>query len=161
MRFLPSPSPLSLFPPVRCCVAKNSFAPTATDSIIHGRTAPPNRASPRRRRRADQRRPHTNGTRHSRRPTPTTTLYLYASRKPVRPHELSRVSRNSTLQRAARETMGAMPSPTRVLPRVLTVDDPEKRHWNGATRWCVRLISSFFSLSFSTIVQRNDTPERD
>jgi hypothetical protein len=79
-------------------VAKNSFAPTATDSIIHGRTAPPNRASPRCRRRADQRRPHTNGTRHSRRPTPTTTLYLYASRKPVRPHELSRVSRNSTLQ---------------------------------------------------------------
>jgi hypothetical protein len=61
--------------------------------------------------RADQCSPHTNGTRHSRRPTLTTTLYLYASRKPVRPHELSRISRNSTLQRAERETVGSMPLP--------------------------------------------------
>jgi hypothetical protein len=49
--------------------------------------------------------------RHLRRPTLTTTLYLYASRKPVRPHDLSRISRNSTLQRAERETVGLMPLP--------------------------------------------------
>ena len=67
----------------------------------------------------------------------------------MRRHEPSRVSRNSTLQRATRGTVGAMPLPTWDLPHALAIDDPEKRRWNGVTGWCVRLISSFFSFSFS------------
>ena len=127
--------------------------------IIHGRKAPPNWPSPHCQHRTDHRSLRTSSTHHSRwpmlTPTPpptfiTTTLYLYAtSKKPVRPHKPSRVSRNSTLQCAARGTVGAMPLLTWDLPCALTIDEPEKRRWNGVTRWCVRLIPSFFSFSFS------------
>jgi hypothetical protein len=75
--------------------------------------------------------------------------YLYAaSRKLVRSHVPSCVSRNSTLQRPARGTAGAMPLPLRNLPRALTIDNPEKRHWNGVSGWCVRLFLSVFLFLF-------------